>query len=61
MAQANRPGELLQMESEIIEITPSQSKPDRAIVKLRGTMFNQDHEAVYIFTAKLLVSRRPAG
>jgi len=49
------------MESEIAEISPSRSNPDRAIVKLRGTMFNQDQEAVYVLTAKLLVSRRPAA
>lgn len=55
-----RPGDIVHMESEITEITPSQSKPNRAIVKLRGTMLNQDQEAVYLLTAKLLVSRRPA-
>jgi acyl dehydratase len=54
-----RPGDLVHMESEITEITPSRSTPDRAIVKLRGTMLNQNQEAVYLLTAKLLVSRRP--
>jgi acyl dehydratase len=55
-----RPGDIVHIESEITEITPSKSKPDRAIVKLRGTMLNQDQEAVYLLTAKLLVSHRPA-
>lgn len=56
-----RPGDLVQMESEITEITPSRSKPDRAIVKVRATMLNQDREALYLLTANLLVSRRPAA
>ena len=54
-----RPGDTLHLESEIVEITPSRSKPDQAIVKVRSTMFNQRQEAVYLLTAKLLVTRRP--
>jgi len=52
-----RPGDTLQVESEIIEITPSRSKPQQGIVTVRSTMFNQDREAVYVLTAKLLVHR----
>ena len=55
------PRDLLHMESEIAEITPSRSNPNRAIVKVRSTMFNQNQEAVYLLTAKLLVSRRPTA
>ena len=54
-----RPGDILHVESEIIEITPSRSKPHQGIVTVRGTMFNQNGEAVYLLTAKLLVPRRP--
>ena len=53
-----RPGDSLHVESEIVEITPSRSKPHQGIVTVRGTMFNQNQEAVYVLTAKLLVSRR---
>ena len=53
-----RPGDVLHVESEIIEITPSRSKPHQGIVTMRSTMFNQNREAVYLLTAKLLVSRR---
>ena len=53
-----RPGDILCVESEIVEITPSRSKPHQAVVTMRSTMFNQDREAVYVLTAKLLVSRR---
>jgi acyl dehydratase len=56
-----RPGDLVHVESEITEITPSRSNPDRAIVKVRGTMLNQDREAVYVLNARVLVSRRPAS
>ena len=54
-----RPGDTVQVESEIIDITPSRSKPQQGIVTVRSTMFNQDREAVYLLTAKLLVFRRP--
>lgn len=53
-----RPGDTLHVKTEIIEIAPSRSKPDRGIVTVRGTMFNQRQEAVYLLTAKLLVFRR---
>jgi len=54
-----RPGDILRVESEIVEITPSRSKPHQGIVTVRSTMFNQNGEAVYLLTAKLLVFRRP--
>jgi acyl dehydratase len=54
-----RPGDILHVESEILEITPSRSKPHQGIVTVRGTMFNQHGEAVYLLTAKLLVLKRP--
>ena len=54
-----RPGDVLHVESEIVDIKPSRSKPDQGIVTVRGTMLNQNGEAVYVLTAKLLVVRRP--
>jgi acyl dehydratase len=54
-----RPGDVLHVESEIVEITPSRSKPHQGIVTVRCTMFNQEGEAVFILTAKLLVLKRP--
>jgi acyl dehydratase len=54
-----RPGDILHVESEIVEITPSQSKPQQGIVTVRSTMLNQNREAVYLLTAKLLAPRRP--
>jgi acyl dehydratase len=53
-----RPGDILHVESEIVEITPSRSKPNQGIVTVRSTTFNQHGEAVYVLTAKLLVLKR---
>jgi acyl dehydratase len=53
-----RPGDTLHVESEIVEIRPSRSKPQQGIVTVRSTMLNQSGEAVYLLTARLLVLRR---
>src|SRR5438477_5834955 len=52
-----RPGDTLHVESEIVEITPSRSKPNQAMVTVKSTMLNQSDEPVYVFTAKVLVFR----
>jgi acyl dehydratase len=54
-----RPGDVLHVESEVIEIIPSKSKPNQAIVKVRNVTVNQNGEPVQIMVAKLLVFRRP--
>lgn len=54
-----RPGDTLRVESEIVEIAASRSNPTRGIVKVCSTTRNQHGEPVQIFTAKLLVPRRP--
>jgi acyl dehydratase len=54
-----RPGDILRVESEIVEIRSSRSKPNQGIVSVRSTTRNQHGEEVQIFTAKLLVFRRP--
>jgi acyl dehydratase len=53
-----RPGDILRVESEILEIRPSRSKPNRGIVTVRSVMKNQHGEDVQIFTSKILVFRR---
>jgi len=58
--QPTRPGDRLQLESEILTIVPSASNPNRGVVTVRSTMCNQHGEAVYVLTAKLLASRRGA-
>jgi acyl dehydratase len=56
-----RPGDTLRIESEIIEIVPSRSKPNRGIVIIRNVTLNQHGEQVQVFTAKIIVFKRPAG
>jgi len=54
-----RPGDILRVESEVLAVVPSRSKPDRGLVTLKSETRNQKGEAVQIQTAKLLVWRRP--
>ena len=54
-----RPGDTLRVESEILEIIPSRSKPNQALVKVRSTTMNQHDEPVHMFTSKVLVFKRP--
>ena len=56
-----RPGDLLTVESEVLAVTPSRSRPDRGMVTLRSTTLNQHGDAVQILTAKLVVPRRRSG
>src|SRR5215469_13815053 len=55
-----RPGDTLRVESEILEIRPSRSKPNQGIATVRNTTLNQNGEPVHMFTAKVLVFRRPS-
>jgi acyl dehydratase len=54
-----RPGDTLQVESEVIDVKPSRSKPDRGIVTVRSETLNQNGEVVQVLTSKLVVPRRP--
>jgi acyl dehydratase len=54
-----RPGDVLRVESQIVEIAPSRSRPDRGIVTARSETLNQRNEIVQVLTAKLVVFRRP--
>ena len=54
-----RPGDTLRLETEIMEVRPSQSKPDRGIIRIRNVTTNQDGEVVQTFLASVLVRRRP--
>jgi acyl dehydratase len=57
--KAVRPGDTLQVHSEIVDVTPSRSRPDRGTVTIRSETRNQDDEVVQVFTAKLIVPRKP--
>jgi acyl dehydratase len=55
-----RPGDELRVESEILEVRPSKSRPDQGLIKVRTTTLNQNGEAVQVSIGNLLVPRRPA-
>ena len=55
-----RPGDVLRVDTEVIEITPSRSKPDRGIVTVRSETRNQADEVVQVMTSRLVVMRRNA-
>ena len=55
-----RAGDVLRVESEILDVRPSKSKPDRGIVRIRSTTLNQHGETVMIQVANVVVPRRPA-
>jgi acyl dehydratase len=56
-----RPGDELTVVSEVLDVTPSRSRPDRGMVTLRSTTLNQNGEAVQVLTARLVVPRRPGA
>ncbi|HEV8413920.1 MAG TPA: MaoC family dehydratase [Bryobacteraceae bacterium] len=58
--QPVRPGDTIQVETEVLAIRPSKSKPTHGIVKLRSTARNQQGEVVYVVTPNVWVPRRPA-
>jgi acyl dehydratase len=47
--------------NEIIEITPSRSRPHRGSVRVRSETCNQHGDIVQTFTARLVVPRRVAS
>lgn len=54
-----RPGDVLTVETEVLEIVPSKSRPDRGFATLRSATRTQTGEPVQIFTMKLTIPRRP--
>ncbi|ODV44421.1 dehydratase [Cupriavidus sp. UYMMa02A] len=56
-----RPGDALHLESEILEVRTSKSRPEQGIVKVKTTTFNQDGEPVQVSIGNLVVQRRPAA
>ena len=53
-----RPGDELQVESEVLEVRPSQSRRNRGMIKVRTMTLNQNGKAAQIFVANLIVLRR---
>lgn len=55
-----RPGDVLTVESEVVEVRPSKSRPDRGMAVLRAETRNQHGQLVQVSTMKLVVPRKPA-
>jgi len=55
-----RPRDELRVESEVLEVRPSKSRPDQGLIKVRTTTLNQHNEPVQIMISNLVVPRRPS-
>lgn len=53
-----RPGDELRVESEVLEVRPSKSRPEQGMIKVRSTTLNESGEAVQIFVGNLVVLRK---
>jgi len=56
-----RPGDELYIESEVLEIQHSRSRPEQGRIKVRTTTFNQRGEPVQVQVGTLLVPRKGAA
>jgi acyl dehydratase len=56
-----RPGDELRVESEVLEVRASKSRPDQGVIKVRTATLNQNNEAVQVSVGNLIVLRRPAS
>ena len=56
--QPVRPGDILKVETEILDVRKSRSKPDRGIIRIRNVTTNQRGEIVQTFMACVMVRRR---
>lgn len=54
-----RPGDELRVETEVLEVRPSKTRPDIGVVKIRTTTYNQKNEAVQVNVGNLMVPRKP--
>jgi len=56
-----RPGDTVKVRAEVLDARPSQSKPDRGLVRVRYETSNQRDELVLTMVGLGLFGRRPAG
>src|ERR687884_376523 len=54
-------GDTLYVESEVLEVTPSRSKPDRGTVRVKTDAYKQDGTLVATFKRTVLVPKREPG
>ena len=53
-----RPGAVLHIESEILELRPSRSRPDRGVATVRSETRDQFGEVVQVLVAKVVAARK---
>jgi acyl dehydratase len=53
-----RPGDVLQVESEVLAVTPSRSRPERGMITVKSVTKNQKGEVVQTLTSRMLVWKR---
>jgi acyl dehydratase len=53
-----RPGDVLYIEGEVVELTPSKTRP-QGVARIKWTAINQRGEPVYTFTPIGVVPRKP--
>jgi acyl dehydratase len=53
------PGDELRTRSDVLEVRPSKSRPDRGLIRVRTTTLNQNDEAVQVYVGYIIVPRRP--
>ena len=56
-----RPGDELSVRSEVMEVAPSRSKPDRGVLRVRYEVVKQDGETVMSMVALAMFLRDPEG
>jgi len=56
-----RPGDVLTVETEIVDLRPSRSRPGFGIIRLRNVTTNQRGEIVQTMLASAMMPRRPAS
>jgi acyl dehydratase len=54
-----RPDDVLQVESTVLDVTPSRSRPERGMITVKSETKNQNGEIVQVLTSKMLVWKRP--
>ena len=59
--QPTRPGDELRVESEVLEVRQSKSRPEQGLVKVRTNTLNQNGEVVQISIGNVVVPCRPAS
>lgn len=59
MCHPVRPGDRLHQTTEVVEVRPSRSRPNRGIVRARRTVHNQDSVVVLTYFVTWMVERAP--